>query len=306
MFSFNSTTKLNGEPLTDTIIKSALYIPGDNAKALAKAAELGADAIIIDLEDAVAPDAKQLARQCTAEALTELHSAPVPVAVRINGLDSPFNTDDTAWLATLDQTRPPHAIVFPKIGGAAGLSAAAVLMDTLYPENPVELWAMLETPKAVLNAREISEAGLSNPRFTTSIIGINDLAKDSGIDPGDGRARLLPWLLTFVAAAKAGGLTILDGVCNDFRDTVALEAECVQGRSIGMDGKTLIHPAQIEICNRIFFPSEDEIARARRIVAAFAEPGNTHKGVLKIDGAMVERLHLATAEAILERAGATK
>jgi citrate lyase subunit beta / citryl-CoA lyase len=267
--------------------RSALYMPGSNARALEKARELPADAVIFDLEDAVAPDAKATARALIIEALKKGGFGRRDVLVRINGLDTVWWRDDLAVAAA-----GPDAMLVPKVSTPEQLREVSKHLTGVRADASVRLWAMMETPLAMLNAREIAAAALDkDTRLAGFVMGTNDLAKDTRARILPGRAPMLPWLMTCVAAARAHGLDILDGVYNELGDAEGFAAECAQARDLGFDGKTLIHPQQIAPCNAAFSPGEEEVAWSRRIIAAFDHPENASKGVLQIDGRMVERLH---------------
>jgi citrate lyase subunit beta / citryl-CoA lyase len=286
--------------------RSVLYMPGSNARALEKARELPADCLILDLEDAVAPDAKEQARGAIVKAL-ESGFGDREVMVRINGLDTRWWVDDLN--AVLGGARKPDAILVPKISDPNQLQDLASRFVDLHTDPHVRIWAMMETPLAMLNAGRIAGASLdSETRLSGFVMGTNDLAKDTRARLVPGRAPMLPWLMTCVAAARAFGLGILDGVYNDLGNAEGFVEECKQARDLGFDGKTLIHPRQIEPCNDVFSPSADEIAMARKMIAAFELPENANKGVVQIDGKMVERLHadmakqtVAIADAIEKR-----
>jgi citrate lyase subunit beta/citryl-CoA lyase len=262
--------------------RSVLYMPGANARALEKARSLAADALILDLEDAVAPDAKGLAREQVGAAVKAGGYGYREVVIRVNGPDTPWGADDLA--AAIDAG--PDAILLPKVSRAADLAASAATIAKA--GKKIALWAMMETPLAMLNAGEIAGFG---PPLTALVMGTNDLARETRARQTATRLPMLAWLSTCIAAARAHGVNIIDGVYNDFRDEAGFAAECEQGRDLGMDGKTLIHPAQIGPCNRAFSPDSDEVARARAIIAAFEMPENRGKGVITLDGRMVERLH---------------
>jgi citrate lyase subunit beta/citryl-CoA lyase len=289
--------------------RSVLYMPGSNARALEKARELPADCLILDLEDAVAPEAKAQARDSIVKAL-ESGFGDREVVVRINGLDTRWWVDDLN--AILGGGRKPNAILVPKISDPNQLQDLASRFVDLHTDPHVRIWAMMETPLAMLNAGRIAGASLdSETRLSGFVMGTNDLAKDTRARLVPGRAPMLPWLMTCVAAARAFGLGILDGVYNDLGNAEGFVEECKQARDLGFDGKTLIHPRQIEPCNETFSPSPDEIAMARKMIAAFELPENANKGVVQIDGKMVERLHadmakqtVAIADAIEKRKSA--
>jgi citrate lyase subunit beta/citryl-CoA lyase len=266
--------------------RSVLYMPGANARALEKARGLPADAVILDLEDAVAPDAKADARARVTEAVKARGFGPREVVIRINAMETPWGRDDLEAAVAAG----PDAILIPKVSRPDDIVSAAGALAA----GPAEtrIWAMMETPAAILNAQEIAAAG---HRLSCLVMGTNDLLKETRARPDAGRLALVPWLAACVLAARANGLDVLDGVYNDFNDEAGFRAECEQGRTLGMDGKTLIHPAQIKPCNAVFSPSEAEVERSRAIIAAFERPENAGQGVITVDGRMVERLHLDMA-----------
>lgn len=280
--------------------RSVLYVPATNGKALSKVGTLACDAVIIDLEDAVAPDAKDAAREAMRDFVREARPQHCELVIRINALSGEWGTEDLLAAVACR----PHAILLPKVDGPRDILDANDALDEMDADPELALWAMIETPRAVLNLREIVELGRSpSARLACLVAGTNDLAKETGARMTPDRRNLAAWLSQIVIAARASGLDALDGVSNDFRDLAAFAAECEQGRDLGFDGKTLIHPAQIEPANAAFSPGEAEVADARAIVAAFAEPENAGKGVISLEGRMVERLHLAQAERLLARAG---
>lgn len=272
--------------------RSVLYMPGSNARAMEKARQLPADAVIFDLEDAVAPDAKATAREQIAAALKQGGFGNREVIVRINGLDTAWWRDDLTLAAA-----GPDAILVPKISTPEQLSEVGHHLVGLRADARLRIWAMMETPLAMLNAGDIAAAA-QDPvtRLAGFVMGTNDLAKDTRARLLPGRAPMLPWLMTCIAAARAYGLDILDGVYNDLGNAQGFAAECAQGRDLGFDGKTLIHPQQIGPCNDAFTPPPDEIAWARKIIAAFQLPENKGKGVIQVDGKMVEILHAEMAK----------
>lgn len=275
--------------------RSVLYVPASNEKALAKVGQLTSDCVIIDLEDAVAPDAKASARERMTAFFAALErDSSREMVIRINSLTSPWGMQD------LEAARAchPDAILVPKVERAGDLP------DIGDAEPGLSLWAMIETPGAILNLAAIAELGRDrSTRLTCLVAGTNDLVKDTRIRPRADRALLMPWLMQIVLAARAGNLDALDGVANNFSDLDVFAAECEQGRDMGFDGKTLIHPAQIAPANSIFAPSAQEIEAALAIRAAFALPENQARGVIALNGKMVERLHLEQAEQLLARAG---
>ena len=271
--------------------RSVLYMPGSNARALEKARELPADGLILDLEDAVAPEAKAQAREAIVKAL-KTGFGDREVLVRINGLDTRW------WVEDLDAVvgGRPDAVLVPKISDPHQLQDLAARLVDMGTDPHVRVWAMMETPLAMLNAGQIAAAALdSETRLSGFVMGTNDLAKDTRARLVPGRAPMLPWLMTCVAAARAYSLDILDGVYNDLGNTEGFIEECKQARDLGFDGKTLIHPRQIEPCNEAFSPTPDEVTAARKLIAAFDLPENDNKGVIQIDGRMVERLHAEMA-----------
>jgi citrate lyase subunit beta / citryl-CoA lyase len=272
--------------------RSVLYMPGSNARALEKAKTLLADCLILDLEDAVAPDAKTTARQQVADAVTAGSFGSREVIVRINGLDTTWGADD---LAAAVAARP-DAILVPKVSSAAQLGAIGKHLTELRADQKIRVWAMMETPLAMLNAATIAAARDATTRLAAFVMGTNDLAKETRAQIVPGRAPMLPWLMTCVAAARAHAIDILDGVYNNLTDMDGFARECTDAHAMGFDGKTLIHPNQIAPCNAAFSPSADEIAQAKEIIAAFALPENKGKGVVQLDGRMVERMHADTAQ----------
>jgi citrate lyase subunit beta / citryl-CoA lyase len=268
--------------------RSVLYMPGSNARALEKARTLPADAIILDLEDSVAPEAKATAREQVAGALAAGGFGARETIVRINALDTPWWLDD---LNAAAKARP-DAVLVPKVSTPGNLEDVAERLVDISADHRIRVWAMMETPLAILNAREIAAAAADvETRLAAFVMGTNDLAKETRARLAPGRAPMLPWLMNCVAAARAYGLDILDGVFNDLADADGFARECAQARDMGFDGKTLIHPNQIAACNAAFSPSGEEVAQAKKIIAAFELPENKGKGVVQLDGRMVERLH---------------
>jgi citrate lyase subunit beta / citryl-CoA lyase len=285
--------------------RSVLYMPGSNARAIEKARTLSADAVILDLEDSVAPDGKASARKQVMEAVIAGGFGTREVIVRINGLDTEWWLDDLNAVAKAK----PDAVLVPKVSRPGHLEDVAERLVDISADHKIKVWAMMEMPLAMLNARDIAAAAKDvETRLSAFVMGTNDLAKDTRARITPGRAPMLPWLMGCVAAARAFGIDILDGVYNDLADIDGFRRECEQGRDMGFDGKTLIHPNQIEPCNVAFSPSADDVALARKIIAAFDLPENKDKGVVQLDGRMVERLHadmarrtVAIAEAIEAR-----
>jgi citrate lyase subunit beta/citryl-CoA lyase len=274
--------------------RSLLFVPAANARALEKSAGLAADGLIYDLEDSAAPEEKDAARERLREHLEANRFAGERI-VRINPLDSRFGTEDflMARGAGVD------AILLPKVETVAGLRQVADALAETDAPTSIRLWAMIETPRGLLDVASLAAAA-SSCRLDALVVGPNDIALSTGIEPGPDRAELLPWLMQIVLAAKTHGLGTLDGVFADFRDVAGFEAECAAGRRMGFDGKTLIHPAQIDAANAAFGPSREAVAWAERIAAAFADPDNAGKGVIQIEGRMVERLHWEQARRLLD------
>ncbi len=277
--------------------RSVLYMPGANERALEKAKTLDADALILDLEDAVAPDAKEAARERVCAAVSSKEYDKREVTIRVNGLDTEWHDADLRAAAQAG----PAAIVVPKVNSAAEVHNIERALELGGAPDHTKIWAMVETPVAMLHAEEIAAA---SDRLTVLVMGTNDLAKELHAEFVPGRAPLLGGLSLALLAARATGKVILDGVYNDVKDLEGFEAECLQGRQFGFDGKTLIHPSQLEPCNRIFAPSEEEIERSRKIIAAFEEAQAAGQGVVTVDGRMIENLHVDNARRILALADA--
>lgn len=277
--------------------RSVLYLPASNARALEKARSLACDSLIIDLEDAVGPGDKEVARKALKAWFTDRPSGTAECVIRVNALASEWGPDD---LETAAQCRP-DAILLPKVERPGDiLEATAILADL---ETGTRLWAMVETPRAIADAVAIADTGNRPDSLLDCLVaGTNDLARETGVALPEGRQFMQSWLMQIILAARTAGLDALDGVYNDFRDTAGYQSECETGRLMGFDGKTLIHPAQIEAANAAFGAGAEDIAAAQAIVDAFALPENTGKGVLQLDGRMVERLHLEQAEKLLARA----
>ncbi|MGB3538470.1 MAG: CoA ester lyase [Mesorhizobium sp.] len=277
--------------------RSVLYLPGANARALEKAREIPTDAIILDLEDSIAPDAKEMARYQVTKAVKTGGYGQREIVVRINGLSTPWGRDDLDAALRAD----PDAILVPKVSDPADVSAVQEAITTA--GSRTQIWAMIETPLSIGNVFSLAGARTTlTTALSAFVIGTNDLVKEMQMRPTPGRAHLVPLLATCVAAARAHGIHIIDGVYNALDDEDGFRAECEQGRDLGMDGKSLIHPRQVQPCNSAFSPSKDEIARARRLVEVFDLPENRDAGVLRIDGHMAERLHLHVAKQILAAA----
>jgi citrate lyase subunit beta / citryl-CoA lyase len=277
--------------------RSVLYMPAANERALEKAKTLPVDAVILDLEDAVAPDAKELARERACAAVRDPGYGRKELTIRVNGMDTRWHADDLSAACAAG----PDAIVVPKVSSAAEVRRLETALETAGAPDRTALWAMVETPVAMLHAEEIAAA---SPRLTVLVMGTNDLAKELHAAHVPGRLPLLTGLSLCLLAARATGTAILDGVYNDVRDLEGFEAECRQGRQLGFDGKTLIHPHQVEPCNRAFAPTPDEVAEAREMLAAWDEAVEAGRGVVTFRGRMIENLHVADARRILDTAAA--
>lgn len=281
--------------------RSVLFMPGSNARALEKARSLAADGLIFDLEDSVAPEEKPNARTQIAQTMLKGGRSGRERIIRTNAPTSPFWEDDSALAA---QARP-DAILVPKITGPEDVAAIGARLDQLGADSAIKLWVMIETPIAVLRIAEIAAyAAAEGARLSAFVIGPNDISLDTRIRMKPGRAEMVPLFLNCVVAARSYGLAILDGPYSDFSDAAGFAAECEQARDLGFDGKTLIHPAQIETANRVFGPTQDELAEARGIIAAFAQPEAAGKGAIRYEGRMVERLHAEMARRTLAMADA--
>lgn len=270
------------------LTRSVLYLPASNPRAIEKARDLNADAVILDLEDAVAPDAKAGARQAAVEALST-GGFNARVGVRMNGLDTPWGADDLTALCV----HKPDFVVAPKIESPEAVRAVAARLP-----DGVDLWIMVETPLSVLRLDQIAGAGAP---LAALMLGINDFGERMNLVLGPDREPLKPWLAAVVAAARGHGLLAIDGVVNATDDADRLQTECRQGRAFGFDGKSLIHPAQIDAANAAFSPSPEEVAKAREVVAAFATADAQGKGAIRVGYRMVERLHLDAAHRLLAR-----
>ncbi|CAB4586374.1 MAG: CoA ester lyase [Actinobacteria bacterium] len=277
--------------------RSVLYMPAANERALEKAKTLPADAIIFDLEDAVAPDAKEGARPNAVAAAGSSEYGNRELTIRCNGLDTPWGADDLRAAATSGAS----AVVVPKVGSVAYLDEISSILDGAGAPAELKIWAMIETPTAIFDVRAIA----AHPRVAVLVMGTNDLAREirSRLGAAD-RHPLVPHLATALLAAREAGKAILDGVYNDVKDLDGFRAECVQGMEMGFDGKTLIHPGQVEIANEVWAPNEAEIDHARRVIDAFEEGLREGKGVVTVDGRMIENLHVANAQRVLAVADA--
>jgi citrate lyase subunit beta / citryl-CoA lyase len=279
--------------------RSCLYMPGANAKALEKGRALPADVLIFDLEDSVAPEAKAEAREQVGAALGAGGYAPREIVVRINALSTPWGIEDLMALGRSGAA----GVLAPKVEtGAEVIDIDDALTGAGFPEETA-LWIMVETPRAILNIAEIAAAARAT-RLSAFVMGLNDLAKDMRASQAGDRAPFHAALSLAVTAARAHGLIAIDGVYNDIADAAGFEAQARQGRDFGFDGKTLIHPSQIEPCNAVFAPSAEAVAQARAVIAAFAAPENAGKGVIKVEGRMTELLHLSEAKRVVAVADA--
>ncbi|WP_434711697.1 CoA ester lyase [Rhizobium sp. YTUHZ045] len=284
---------------SSSLRRSVLSVPAINLRALEKSRSLDCDAVIFDLEDSVAPESKGQARE-------NLHAffGGQPLEgkeriIRINSLSSGFGAADLDLVKAL----LPDAVLLPKVDGPQDvIDIGDLLADAQVPEE-LRIWAMIETPRGVLNVGAIAETGrMPGARLDCLVVGLNDLRKETGVLPQPGRSFLVPWLMQVILAVKAYGLDALDSVFNDFRDGEGFDVECGQGRAMGFSGKMLIHPAQIAAANRHFGPSAEEIAEAQAIISAFADPAAQDLNVINANGRMIERLHLVQAEALVHKA----
>ena len=273
--------------------RSLLFMPGSNARALEKARNLAADCLILDLEDSVAPDAKAKAREQIAAAIAAKGFGRREIWVRTNSLDTPWWKDDVAMAGKAK----PDGILVPKISTVDDLAAIGALLAELGADPSIKVWAMIETARAVLDADKLAACARDpKTRLAGFVFGPNDIARETRIRMLPGRAAMIPMITHCILAAHAHGLEMLDGPYSDFSNADGFAQECAQGRDLGFDGKTLIHPSQIEACNAVFTPPAEEVAEARRIVAAFELPENAARGAIQLDGRMVERLHADMAK----------
>ncbi len=267
-------------------------MPGANDRALEKAKALPADAVILDLEDSVAPEAKVQARERVCAAVREGGYGRRELVIRTNALETVWGTTDLQAAAEA----APDAILIPKVAHPGDIISAAKILKSVNAPERTRIWAMMETPQAILYAREIAAVAMDpENRLECFVLGTNDLLKESRARALDNRFAIVPWLALTIVAARAFGLDIIDGVYNDFKDEEGFRKECEHGRTLGMDGKTLIHPSQVGPCNEVFTPTDDEVEWSRKIIDAFSQPVNAQKGVITVEGKMVERLHLVMA-----------
>lgn len=279
--------------------RSCLYMPGANAKALEKAKTLAADVLLLDLEDSVAPEAKESARSQVAAAVKAGGYGKREVIVRVNALSTPWGADDIAAIGAVY----PDGILAPKVETAAQVIELNRAMTDAGFSDEASLWIMIETPQAIFNLPQIVAAA-RGARLQVLVMGLNDLAKETRMRATSERAAFHAPMSLTVMAARMAGLTVIDGVYNDIADAAGFESECRQGLEFGFDGKTLIHPSQVEACNTVFAPTEEEVVRARAVIEAFALPENAGKGVIKVDGKMTELLHLEQGKQIVAVADA--
>jgi citrate lyase subunit beta / citryl-CoA lyase len=277
--------------------RSALYIPGANARALEKAKAIPADALILDLEDAVAPDAKPEARERVCDAVASGGYGPRELIIRVNGLTTRWGGED---LQAIAQTGA-DAVLIPKIGTAGDIVEVERRLEAAGAPDSTRIWAMLETPSGILDVRSIATV---SERLIVLVMGTNDITKELHAEHVPGRQPILLALSACLLAAREAGRVILDGVYNNIQNAEGFEAECLQGRQIGMDGKTLIHPSQVDPCNRVFAPSTEEVEAARQIIAAFQRAQSEGRGVVTVNGRMVENLHVENARRTLALADA--
>jgi citrate lyase subunit beta/citryl-CoA lyase len=277
--------------MTDvTPLRSVLYMPSSNERALEKAKSIPCDGLILDLEDAVAPDAKPAARDAACAAAASGEYGRRTLTIRVNGLGTEWHDDDLAAAAQAG----PAGVVVPKVGSADEVRGLVAALERAGAPDHTRLWAMVETPEAIFNVREIAAA---SDRLAVLVMGTNDLVKELYAEHVPGRAPLLTALSLSVLAARAAGVQVLDGVYNDVKDTDGFLAECRQGREMGFDGKTLIHPGQVAGANAAFAPSEQAVEDARGLIAAWEDGKGA--GVVTYNGRMVENLHVESARRML-------
>ncbi len=277
--------------------RSVLYLPSSNERALEKAKTLPVDALILDLEDAVAPDAKNVARENACAAARSGDYGRRELTIRVNGIGSPWHDADLAAVAAAG----PDAIVVPKVNTAAEVRDLVAAMESAGAPPTTALWAMIETPVAVLHAEQIARA---SERLTCFVLGTNDLYKELGATYVAGRTAVSASLQLVLLAARSAGVAVVDGVFNDVTDAEGFRQECQQGRELGFDGKTLIHPGQVQVCNEVFAPSADQVEQSRAVIAAFEAAMAEGRGVATLNGRLIENLHVDTARQVLATAEA--
>jgi citrate lyase subunit beta / citryl-CoA lyase len=285
---FQRRLEIQGNKIMIRPRRSLLFMPGSNARALEKGRNLPADGLILDLEDSVAPEAKALARDQIAQAIAAGGFGKREIWIRTNTLDSPWWMDDL----TMAAKARPDGILVPKVSSVDDLKAIGRCLLDVDADSSIRVWTMIETARAVLHAEELADASRNtDTRLAGFVFGPNDISRETRIRMQPGRATMLPLITHCILATRAYGLEILDGPYSDFSNFNGFGQECTQARDLGFDGKTLIHPGQIEACNAIFTPPAEEVAQARKIIAAFALPENASRGAISLDGQMVERLH---------------
>src|SRR6478752_4930399 len=291
---------MSQSPLTRSmnLRRSVLSVPAINPRALEKTHQLDCDAVIFDLEDSVAPEKKAEARENLAAFLQGKPLEGKERIIRINGLDTNWGRADMELISALE----PDAVLLPKVNEPQDVMTVSDFLADADAPDTLRIWAMIETPRGILNAAAIAEAGrTAGSRLDCFVVGLNDLRKETGVLPQLGRTYLVPWLMQVILAVRAYGLDAIDSVFNDFKDADAFEAECTQARAMGFDGKMLIHPAQIDAANRHFAPGETAIHEAEEIIAAFADPATDGLNVINSNGRMIERLHLVQAESLVHK-----
>ncbi|TDK30345.1 CoA ester lyase [Rhizobium deserti] len=286
-------TDINSVPVH--LRRSVLSVPSINTRALEKVHDLDCDAVIFDLEDSVAPDKKVNARDNLRQLFRENPLKETLAVIRINPLDSDYGKADLDLVIEV----LPAAVLIPKVEQASDVQAVADILSNAGLTKDVAIWAMIETPKGILNAAAIA---IADERLQCFVVGLNDMRKATGVLPEPGRSHLIPWLMQILLVGRAHGLVVIDSVFNDFKDSDAFDAECAQGRAMGFSGKMLIHPNQIEPANRHFGPSVQAVKEAQEIVAAFSQSEAQNLNVINLNGKMVERLHLTEAEKLLAEA----
>jgi citrate lyase subunit beta/citryl-CoA lyase len=281
--------------------RSLLFMPGSNARALEKARILPADGLILDIEDSVAPDAKAKAREQIAQAIAAKGFGKREIWIRTNSLDTQWWADDVAMAGMAK----PDGILVPKVSSVDDLNKIGDRLKEIGADPSIKVWAMIETARGVLDAEQLAAASRDpKTRLAGFVFGPNDISRETRIKMQPGRAAMIPMITHCILATRAHGLEILDGPYSDFSNVDGFALECAQGRDLGFDGKTLIHPGQIVACNAIFTPPAEEVAHARRIIAAFELPENAARGAIQLDGQMVERLHAEMARRTIEIADA--